>query len=107
MTNIITYPCPHSDEIKGCLFCKQYGLHDLLPPRRYVLNRREDISGVSGTGIVAEAVVFNSGKVAISWLHSGALALYDSLSLAIEIHGHNGSTVFEIVAQDSPGGPRE
>lgn len=36
-------------------------------PRTFVLNRHRDISGVSGTGLVAEGVVWSDGAVALRW----------------------------------------
>lgn len=41
-----------------------------MPPvkaRRFELHRFEDISGVSGTGIVADGVQFPDGVVAMRW----------------------------------------
>jgi hypothetical protein len=35
--------------------------------KRFVLRRHEDVSGVSGTGIVAEGVLFSNGVVALQW----------------------------------------
>lgn len=36
--------------------------------RTFVLRRNEDISGVSGVGIVAEGIEFSDGVVALRWL---------------------------------------
>ena len=36
--------------------------------RRFQLHRVEDVTGVSGTGIVAEGVEFSGGVVALRWL---------------------------------------
>jgi len=36
--------------------------------RTFVLHRDEDVSGVSGTGVVAEGVVFSDGAVVVRWL---------------------------------------
>lgn len=35
--------------------------------RRFVFQRNEDVSGTSGTGIVAEGVQFTDGTVAVRW----------------------------------------
>lgn len=58
------------------------------------LKRIEDESGVSGTGIVAEGVMFSNGKCVLSWLtkHT-SVAVYDSIDELEAIHGHNGKTV--------------
>jgi hypothetical protein len=71
--------------------------------RRFVFNRKEDIGGVSGTGIVAEGAQFANGKVAIAWLtkHT-SVAIYDNMETVEAIHGHRGST--DIVWLDAPDG---
>jgi hypothetical protein len=64
--------------------------------RRFVLNRKEDKGGVSGTGVVAEGVEFKNGKVAISWLTKvSSVALYDSMADVETIHGHGGATTID------------
>ena len=35
---------------------------------RFQLRRAEDVSGSSGTGIVAEGVISNRGRVVLFWL---------------------------------------
>lgn len=58
--------------------------------------RDEDVSGVSGTGIVAEGVEFGDGTVAIRWCTSPARStvLWDEIDDAIKVHGHDGKTRF-------------
>lgn len=69
--------------------------------RRFVLNRKQDATGVSGTGIVAEGVEFSRGKVALSWLTQyTSIVIYDSMEHVEAIHGHGGMT--EIVYSDGP-----
>lgn len=60
----------------------------------FYLLRVEDPSGVSGTGLVAEGVVFTNGKVALSFLSSDvkSIVTYDSIEDAEKIHGHGGLT---------------
>lgn len=61
--------------------------------RRFVLVRVEDLSGVSGTGEVAEGAVFSSGLAVIRWLREPfALGVYQSLEDVITVHGHEGRT---------------
>ena len=61
--------------------------------RKFVLNRVEDKGGVSGTGIVAEGVVFSNGKCVLSWLtQHTSIAVYDDLKTLKAIHGHAGAT---------------
>lgn len=62
--------------------------------RRFVLQRKEDFSGVSGTGNVAQGVEFDDGSVAMRWLTATAsTAFYDSMPDVVAIHGHEGRTV--------------
>jgi len=65
----------------------------------FVLNRAIDESGVSGTGIVAEGVIFSDGQVALKWLtHINSLAIYPDLASVEAIHGHGGKTRVEFVS---------
>lgn len=62
-------------------------------PRRFVLSREVDITGVSGTGKVAEGVLFTTGWVALTWLTDiNSLVFYPDIANVEHIHGHNGST---------------
>jgi hypothetical protein len=61
--------------------------------RRFFLQRHEDETGVSGTGRVAEGVLFSTGWVALTWLTSvNSLVFYPSITNVQVIHGHNGKT---------------
>jgi hypothetical protein len=63
-----------------------------------LLIRDEDVSGVSGTGVVAEICQFSNDKVVTAWLGEwGSIVVWDNeLHEAIEkvkyIHGHDGAT---------------
>jgi hypothetical protein len=58
------------------------------------LLRLDDVSGVSGTGRVAEGVVFSNGLVAVAWLSDHpSVAVYPSVAAVEAIHGHGGRTV--------------
>jgi len=62
--------------------------------KTFDLLRREDESGVSGTGLVAEGVEFTDGTVAIRWKSDMACTgIYDSIEHVVHIHGHEGKTV--------------
>jgi len=55
------------------------------------LQRAEDISGMSGTGKIAEGVEWGNGRVAIIWLSSSpSTGQYDSITALETIHTHNG-----------------
>ncbi len=64
--------------------------------KRFVLNRKEDVAGISGTGIVVEGVQFSNGKVALTWLgEHQSVVFWDNMDDVIATHGHNGKTVVE------------
>lgn len=57
------------------------------------LKRTQDISGTSGTGIVAEGVIFSDGECVMHWLSDlTSVAVYKNIETLERIHGHNGST---------------
>lgn len=62
-------------------------------PRRFRLERNEDVSGVSGTGHVADGVLFPDGTTVIRWrTKHRSTTVYESLGDCIRIHGHGGAT---------------
>lgn len=64
-------------------------------PRAFVLERDEDVSGVSGTGVVAQGVQFIDGTVALRWLSAWptSVVFHDRGIEAVEaVHGHDGRT---------------
>ena len=66
--------------------------------RRFVLIRVEDLTGVSGTGEVAEGTVFSSGLAVIHWLREpNAMGVYQSLEDVISVHGHEGRTQLQFI----------
>ena len=52
--------------------------------KRFVLDRREDETGVSGTGYIAEGVLFDNGKCALAWL-----SRYHSVTVFDNIEARN------------------
>jgi len=61
--------------------------------RLFDLVRAEDVSGVSGTGVVAEGACFGGGLCVLRWLTATAsTAVYDFPEHVIAIHGHEGAT---------------
>lgn len=61
--------------------------------RNFTLDRVEDVSGVSGTGTVAEGTQFSNGKCVLSWVTKyRSIAVYDSIEELENIHSHNGNT---------------
>lgn len=61
--------------------------------KNFYLKRTEDESGISGTGRIAQGVVFDNGKVALTWLSDHpSVTIYDNLGEVRAIHGHEGKT---------------
>lgn len=59
----------------------------------FELHRIEDESGVSGTGIVAQGVEFDDGRVSFRWLTpKRSTVIFDSMEELEFIHGHQGKT---------------
>ena len=59
----------------------------------FELRRTEDESGVSGTGTVAQGVIFDNGWCALTWLtEHTSVAFYTSIEEVVAIHGHGGKT---------------
>ncbi|MBY0396481.1 MAG: hypothetical protein K2X91_08435 [Thermoleophilia bacterium] len=63
--------------------------------RRFHFERVEDVSGVSGTGVVATGILFADGQAIVRWIVGDkpqSTVLYSSLHDAEAIHGHDGKT---------------
>ncbi len=69
--------------------------------KTFKLVRHHDISGVSGTGIVAEGVTFDGGQTVICWTRPPhTLSVYPSPQAVLDVHGHDGCT--RIVWDEKP-----
>ena len=68
-------------------------MKNLEPMQEFYLSRDEDVSGTSGTGIVARGIVLPSGKCVLEWtsFHT-SIALYNNVQDVESIHGHGGKT---------------
>lgn len=63
--------------------------------RTFILVRDEDVTGVSGTGIVAEGVEFFDGVVVLRWTSAfpTSVVFHDKgVESVMAIHGHGGAT---------------
>lgn len=61
--------------------------------KSFLLIRFEDISGISGTGVVAEGVQFSDGICVLRWVTKVAsTSIYNSVEEINAIHGHEGKT---------------
>jgi hypothetical protein len=77
-----------------------------MTARRFELHRDDDITGVSGTGVVAEGIAFTDGTVALRWRSEWptSVVFHDRGVDAVKaIHGHGGAT--RIVWLDVEGPP--
>lgn len=79
-------------------------------PVPFYLYRRRDVSGVSGTGVVAVGVVLPSGKAVLEWCSRWpTVTLFHSIDQILRIHGHGGETEVRYGpvpdSEDPPAGP--
>lgn len=66
--------------------------------RRFELHRDHDVSGISGTGVVAQGVVFDDGTAVVRWLgQRRSTVVWSSIEDVEAIHGHGGATRIEWV----------
>lgn len=67
-----------------------------LPPRRFVLVRDEDETGISGTGVVAFGVRFHDDVTVTRWNSDVAqTCVWQSFAEVDAVHGHGGRTRIE------------
>jgi hypothetical protein len=74
--------------------------------RRFHLQRDHDVSGVSGTGKVAEGTLWSDGTVSVRWLGDRPSTVnWASIDDALHVHGHGGHTriVWEDPEPEHPG----
>lgn len=65
-------------------------------PRRFQLVRDVDVSGVSGTGVVADGVLWLDGTASLRWRGDRPSSVHwDRLDDAVHVHGHGGLTRVE------------
>ena len=61
--------------------------------RTFILRRDNDLSGISGTGDVAQGIEFDNGVCAMQWLTKySSTVVYPNMHHVVAIHGHNGAT---------------
>jgi len=72
--------------------------------RRFELEREVDVSGVSGTGLVAFGAQAPDGTCVLWWdSEHDSIAIYPTMETLLAIHGHGGTT--RVVYIDSPDAP--
>ncbi|RBO78309.1 hypothetical protein [Nocardia puris] len=61
--------------------------------RTFYLQRDTDVTGFSGTGIVADGVEFPDGTAVLRWRGEHAsTVVWPSVDTALAVHGHDGAT---------------
>ncbi|MFI5809011.1 hypothetical protein [Streptomyces sp. NPDC051561] len=75
-----------------------------LRPRRFVLRRRTDVSGISGVGDVADGVLWPDGTASIRWRgEHPSVVFWDRGRVSVErVHGHVGATAVEFLDPEEP-----
>ncbi|AFA76010.1 hypothetical protein GPOL_c50160 [Gordonia polyisoprenivorans VH2] len=65
--------------------------------RTFFLYRHIDVSGVTGTGVVAEGVEFTDGSVAIHWVagEHRSTAVWGGIADVEAVHGHDGASTIQ------------
>ena len=72
--------------------------------RTFYLDRPIDVSGVSGTGVVAHGVVFDDGTTVIRWHgEHRSTVVWPTLEDAQAIHGHHGTQFVWLDRHPPPG----
>ena len=75
---------------------------DDIVPRRFVLCRDEDVSGLSGVGHVAEGAVWWDGSCSMRWrTEIRSVVFYDSLEHLMKVHSHEGRTTIKFLDEAS------
>lgn len=72
-------------------------------PRRFLLVRDVDVSGVSGTGIVAEGVRWTNGLASVCWRgdHPSIVTWPRGMDSVEFVHGHGGNTAVAWLDEES------
>jgi hypothetical protein len=71
--------------------------------RMYYLCRKEDVSGTSGTGHIAELAEFDDGAVVVRWVAEmnavgvASTTVFESINDLLKVHGHEGRTHVDLV----------
>jgi hypothetical protein len=66
---------------------------------RFLLYRTEDVSGISGTGVVAEGIRFSDGTVVLRWVTGDhrSTVVWPDIESVKAIHGHGGATSIQFI----------
>jgi hypothetical protein len=71
--------------------------------KTFYLNRKEDETGVSGTGKVAFGIVLPTGRVAIEWTSAhSSITIFENPEEMKAVHGHSGKTEMVFTTGQAP-----
>lgn len=69
--------------------------------KKFYLLRHIDVNGNSGTGVVAEGVIFDNGLAAMTWLSEEPTVTTFVFPKSVKkLHGHNGATEVILEGKD-------
>lgn len=61
--------------------------------KTFYLLRHKDVHNNSGTGVVAEGVIFDNGLCAMTWLGEyTTVTTFPDITVVAKLHGHDGLT---------------
>ena len=61
--------------------------------KTFTLVRDRDVTGISGTGVVAEGITFQGGQTVICWTCPPfTVSIFPSPEAVLDVHGHHGNT---------------
>jgi hypothetical protein len=68
--------------------------------KTFYLLRHQDVHGNSGTGVVAEGVIFDSGMCSMTWLSEfESVTTFRNIATVKRLHSHDGKTEVVIEGQ--------
>lgn len=66
--------------------------------RTFRLIRTVDVTGISGTGVVAEGVIFQDGETVVRWLSiTPSTNIYKNIEEVLKVHGDGDATSVEFL----------
>jgi hypothetical protein len=71
--------------------------------KRFALLRTKDLSGISGTGVVALGIELDNKQAVLAWRGpEGAIGIYPSIARVEAVHGHDGATRIVWIDANAP-----
>ena len=74
--------------------------------KTFYLLRHEDVHNNSGTGVVAEGIIFDNQMVAMTWLSKyKTVTTFPNIQAVKDLHGHEGRT--EVIIEGRRGSEKK